>query len=112
MPAAAMGQILFPLGNLWLAAADVIPETWKVRITQNGIIRMDPLQELAVLVAVVDHGSLAAAARRLRRSPPAVTRALAALEGRVGTRLVERSTRRLAVTEAGRAFAERARTLL
>src|SRR5215470_4328002 len=73
---------------------------------------MDRLQELAVLVAVVDHGSLAAAARRLRRSPPAVTRALAALEGRVGTRLVERSTRRLSVTEAGRAFAERARALL
>jgi hypothetical protein len=31
---------------------------------------MDRLQELAVLVAVIDHGSLAAAARRLRRSPP------------------------------------------
>ena len=73
---------------------------------------MDRLQELAVLVAVIDHGSLAAAARRLRRSPPAVTRALAALEGRVGVRLVERSTRRLSVTEAGRAFAERARALL
>ena len=73
---------------------------------------MDRLQELAVLVAVIDHSSLAAAARRLRRSPPAVTRALAALEGRLGVRLVERSTRRLSVTEAGRAFAERARALL
>jgi DNA-binding transcriptional LysR family regulator len=41
-----------------------------------------------------------------------VTRALAALEDRVGARLVERSTRRLSVTEAGRAFAERARSLL
>jgi DNA-binding transcriptional LysR family regulator len=73
---------------------------------------MDRLQELAVLVAVIDHGSLAAAARRLRRSPPAVTRALAALEDRVGVRLVERSTRRLSITEAGRGFAERARALL
>jgi DNA-binding transcriptional LysR family regulator len=73
---------------------------------------MDRLQELAVLVAVIDHGSLAAAARRLRRSAPAVTRALAALEDRVGIRLVERSTRRLSVTEAGRALAERARALL
>jgi DNA-binding transcriptional LysR family regulator len=73
---------------------------------------MDRLRELAVLVAVVDHGSLAAAARRLRRSPPAVTRALAALEERVGTRLIERSTRRLAVTDAGRALAEQARALL
>ena len=50
---------------------------------------MDRLEELAVLVAIVDHGSLAGAARRLRRSPPAVTRALAALEDRVGARLVE-----------------------
>lgn len=73
---------------------------------------MDRLQELAVLVAVVDHGSLAAAARRLRRSPPAVTRALAALEERAGARLVERSTRRLSVTEAGRALSEQARALL
>ncbi|HEY1542429.1 MAG TPA: LysR family transcriptional regulator [Xanthobacteraceae bacterium] len=73
---------------------------------------MDRLQELAVLVAVVDHGSLAAAARRLRRSPPAVTRALSALEDRVGVRLIERTTRRLAATEAGRAMAERARGIL
>jgi DNA-binding transcriptional LysR family regulator len=73
---------------------------------------MDRLQELAVLVAVIDQGSLAAASRRLRQSPPAVTRALAALEDRVGVRLVERTTRRLAATEAGRAFAEQARALL
>jgi DNA-binding transcriptional LysR family regulator len=73
---------------------------------------MDRLQELAVLVAVIDHGSLAAASRRLRQSPPAVTRALAALEDRVGVRLVERTTRRLSATEAGRVFAERARALL
>ncbi len=73
---------------------------------------MDRLQELAVLVAVVDHGSLAAAARRLRHSPPAVTRALAALEDRVGVRLIERTTRRLSATEAGRAVAERARGIL
>jgi len=73
---------------------------------------MDRLDELAVLVAVIDQGSLAAAARRLRRSPPAVTRALAALEQRVGVRLIERTTRRLSATEAGRAVAERARGLL
>ncbi|HVS78296.1 MAG TPA: LysR family transcriptional regulator [Steroidobacteraceae bacterium] len=73
---------------------------------------MDRLDELAVLVAVVDHGSLAAAARRLRRSPPAITRALAALERRIGARLVERTTRRLSPTEAGRALAESSRALL
>lgn len=73
---------------------------------------MDRLEELAILVAIIDHRSLAAAARRLRRSAPAVTRALAALEDRVGIRLVERTTRRLSPTEAGRALAERARALL
>ena len=72
---------------------------------------MDRLDELAILVAIVDAGSLAGAARKLRRSTAAVTRALAALEARVGARLIDRTTRRLSVTEAGRAFAERARTL-
>lgn len=73
---------------------------------------MDRLAELAVLVAVVDERSLVAAARRLRRSPPAVTRALSALENRVGARLVERTTRRLSPTEAGRKLAEESRSLL
>ncbi|MBO9711036.1 MAG: LysR family transcriptional regulator [Caulobacter sp.] len=73
---------------------------------------MDRLDELALLVAVLDSGSLAAAGRRLRRSPAAVTRTLAALEERVGTRLIERTTRRLAPTQAGRELAERARRLL
>lgn len=73
---------------------------------------MDRLDEMAVLVAVLDSGSLAAAGRRLRRSPPAITRTIAALEQRVGARLLERTTRRLAATEAGRALADRARGLL
>jgi DNA-binding transcriptional LysR family regulator len=73
---------------------------------------MDRLEELAIFVAVMEAGGLAAAARRLRRSPPAVTRALAALEDRLGVRLVERTTRRLSPTEAGRALAARARLLL
>jgi DNA-binding transcriptional LysR family regulator len=73
---------------------------------------MDRLDELAIFVAVIDGGSLAVAARRLRRSPPAVSRALAALEDRAGARLVERTTRRLSPTEAGRELAERARLLL
>jgi DNA-binding transcriptional LysR family regulator len=73
---------------------------------------MDRLDELAVLVAVLDAGSLAAAGRRLRRSAPAITRTIAALEQRVGVRLVERTTRRLAPTEAGLALAARARSML
>lgn len=73
---------------------------------------MDRLDELAVLVAIVDEGSLVAAARRLRRSPPAVTRALSALESRVGARLVARTTRQLSPTEAGRKLADESRALL
>lgn len=73
---------------------------------------MDRLDELAVFAAIVETGSLAAAGRRLRRSPPAVTRALADLERRLGTRLVERTTRKAAPTEAGRHLAEQARRVL
>ncbi|MFC4171268.1 LysR family transcriptional regulator [Microvirga sp. GCM10011540] len=73
---------------------------------------MDRLDELAVFIAILDAGSLTGAGRKLRRSPPSVTRSLAALEERVGARLVERSTRRLAPTEAGRQLAEHARRLL
>lgn len=73
---------------------------------------MDRLDELTSFVAIIESGSLVAASRRLKRSPPAVTRALGALEDRIGLRLVERTTRRLAPTEAGTALAERARALL
>src|SRR5690242_13895994 len=50
--------------------------------------------------------------RRPCRSPPAVTRILADLERRLGVRLVERTTRRLAVTDAGLRLAEHARRLV
>ncbi|RXZ31025.1 LysR family transcriptional regulator [Oxalobacteraceae bacterium CAVE-383] len=73
---------------------------------------MDRLDELAIFIAVVDEGGMAAAGRKLHRSGPAVTRALAALEDRVGARLVERSTRRLAPTKLGLELAARARALL
>lgn len=73
---------------------------------------MDRLDELTIFVSIIEAGSLINASRRLRRSPPAVTRALTALEDRMGLRLVERTTRRLAPTEAGTALAERARALL
>jgi len=73
---------------------------------------MDRLDELAIFVAILETGSLAAAARKLRRSPPAVTRALAMLEERVGARLVERTTRRSRPTDAGKRLAEDARQVL
>ena len=73
---------------------------------------MDRLDDLALYLSIVDAGSLAAAARRTRRSPPAVTRRLNELERRLGVRLLERNTRRLAPTEAGRRLAAHARVLL
>ena len=73
---------------------------------------MDRLGELATFLAILDAGSLAAAGRQLRRSPPAVTRTLAALEERLGVRLLERTTRRTQPTEAGRQLAAQARAVL
>jgi DNA-binding transcriptional LysR family regulator len=73
---------------------------------------MDRLDELTIFLAIFEAGSLVNASRRLRRSPPAVTRALGALEERIGQRLFERTTRKLAPTEASRLLAERARALL
>lgn len=73
---------------------------------------MDRLDEFAIFVRIVEEGSLVRAAQRLRRSAPAVTRALAALEDRIGVRLIDRTTRRLAPTEAGRALYERARAVV
>jgi DNA-binding transcriptional LysR family regulator len=54
---------------------------------------MDRLDSLAIFVAVAEDGSFVSAARRLHRSPAAVTRAVAALEDRLATRLLNRTTR-------------------
>lgn len=62
---------------------------------------MDRLDAMAVFVAVVEAGSLAAAGRRLGHSPATVTRAVAMLEERLGERLLHRSTRALRLTERG-----------
>nr|WP_275943915.1 LysR family transcriptional regulator [Gluconacetobacter takamatsuzukensis] len=70
------------------------------------------MDELTLFVAVLDAGSMAAAGRRLHRSPPSVSRVLAGLEQRLGARLIDRTTRRLAPTEFGRQFAVQARDLI
>jgi DNA-binding transcriptional LysR family regulator len=62
---------------------------------------MDRLDAMAIFLAVVDQGSLAAAARALGRSPATVTRAIATLEGRLGERLLHRSARSLRLTAGG-----------
>jgi DNA-binding transcriptional LysR family regulator len=64
---------------------------------------MDRLDAMAMLVAAVDEGSLAKAARKLGRSPASITRGVALLEARAGERLLHRTTRSLKLTEAGTA---------
>jgi len=73
---------------------------------------MDRFHELEVFVAVADAGSFAKAGARLRLSPPAVTRAIAALEDRLGTRVFNRTTRSLTITEVGQRFLQNAKRIL
>ncbi len=73
---------------------------------------MDRLHEIEVFIAVSEVGSFAKAGLRLRLSPPAVTRAISALESRLGARVFTRTTRSLAITEVGQRFLENARRVL
>lgn len=73
---------------------------------------MDRLYLMSTFVAVVDCRGLAGAARKLNLSPPAVTRAVAQLEERLGVQLLTRTTRVVRVTEAGAAYAEDCRRIL
>lgn len=68
---------------------------------------MDELQSMRVFVRVAQGPGFAKAARDLRLSPSAVTKHVAALESRVGVRLLDRTTRRVSTTEAGRIYLER-----
>lgn len=73
---------------------------------------MDRLLSMRVFQRVADEGGFAAAARVLEISAPMVTRLVADLEDHLGTRLLQRSTRRLALTEAGQAYLARVRHIL
>ena len=73
---------------------------------------MDQLRSMRVFVKVVAEGSLAAAARALDLAPAVVTRLVAELEEHLGARLLNRTTRRIALTEIGEAYLERAQRLL
>ncbi|MBV8131982.1 MAG: LysR family transcriptional regulator [Alphaproteobacteria bacterium] len=72
----------------------------------------DRLDALTIFAAVAEQQSFAEAARRLRRSPASVTRAVAALEDRLQTRLLNRTTRSVALTDAGVRYLESCRRLL
>jgi len=72
----------------------------------------DRLTPMLTFVRIVEAGSLSGAARAMERSLPAVCRSLAQLESRLGARLLNRTTRRIGLTEAGAQFLERCRRIV
>ena len=73
---------------------------------------MDKLREMQAFVAVVESGSFVAAADALASSTTAVSRYVSEMEARLGTRLLQRTTRRLSLTDEGRVFVERCKEVL
>jgi DNA-binding transcriptional LysR family regulator len=73
---------------------------------------MDRFSTLSAFVAVAEHRGFASAARQLGLSASAVTRLVAALEERIGVRLLQRTTRSVSLTDAGVRYLERAQRIL
>src|SRR3546814_18149212 len=67
---------------------------------------------MTIFVAVVENSSLAGAARHMNLSPSVVSKQLSALEDRLGVRLLNRTTRRVSLTEVGAAYYERCKRIL
>ncbi len=73
---------------------------------------MDRLEAMNAFVTVAELSSFTKAARRLGTSPPAITRLVSSLEERLEIRLLQRTTRSVALTDAGARYLERARRIL
>ena len=73
---------------------------------------MQDLNDLYYFVQVVDHGGFAPAGRALGLPKSKLSRRVAALEGRLGVRLIQRSTRQFSVTEVGRTFYAHCKAML
>ena len=73
---------------------------------------LDRIEAMKVFIAALDEGSLAAAGRLLKRSPAAVSRAMAFLEAHVGVELLHRTTRSIRLSEAGERYAVACRRIL
>src|SRR5512145_727236 len=80
--------------------------------SRSNIPRMDKLRAMETFVRIVERGSLTAAADALDTSLPSVVRGLAALEAELDVRLLNRTTRRIALTDEGREYYERCRRVL
>lgn len=68
--------------------------------------------ELQVFVSVIESGSISAAAEQIGQTPSAISRTLSRLEAKLGTTLINRTTRRMDLTEEGKFFLERAKQIL
>lgn len=73
---------------------------------------MDGWSDLAFFAALLRAGSLTALAREQGVTPPVISRRLAALEARLGMRLLQRTTRRMHLTQEGELYAQRGQVLL
>src|SRR6266404_7876519 len=73
---------------------------------------MDRIETMKVFIATLDEGSLAGAGRALKRSPAAISRAIASLEAHVGVELLHRTTRSIRLSEAGERYAVACRRIL
>src|SRR5262245_13140371 len=96
-----------PLARLLSAPEYPILLAWRI---QRAL--MDRIEAMRVFVTAVDEGSLAGAGRRLKRSPAAVSRAIAFLEQQVGAELLHRTTRSLKLSEIGERYAAACRRVL
>lgn len=97
--------------------ASILPNRLQSVISKLAILEletdaMDRLSEMEAFVRVVDVGGFTEAARRLNVSKSAISKYVAALEGRLGARLLNRTTRRVSPTEIGLAYYDRATRIL
>src|ERR1044071_7524940 len=78
----------------------------------NRMRAMDRLKSLTTFVQVVETGGFSAAARRLNMSPTMASEHVQALEAQLGARLLQRTTRKISLTEVGQAYYESAARIL
>jgi DNA-binding transcriptional LysR family regulator len=78
----------------------------------SNLVSVNKLAAMQTFVAILDHGSLTAAADALGKALPTIVRSLATLEEDLGVRLLHRTTRRMSLTEEGRLYLERCRQIL
>ena len=73
---------------------------------------MDRLDAMEMFVRIVETGSFSAVARQMGTTQPTVSKQLTALEKRLGARLLQRSTRKLSLTESGQSYYDRCKRIV